>query len=245
MDGDGGARASLSLADNRPMNATKTRFDAVLFDLDGTLVDSETLGMDVLWEEGRALGMQVSREEAHRAFLGQPMGHCVGWVAERVSRPVSESAEEFTANFTSHVRRLQTQRFRDHLQAMPGAHELLSALSHPLNQPFCVATNGPREKAELTLGLTGLLPFFEQRLFTAYEVGHFKPAPGLFLHAAQALGAQPERCAVVEDSLPGVRAGVAAGMQVFSLMDVDDSLMATGRVKRIAELAELHELLAA
>jgi HAD superfamily hydrolase (TIGR01509 family) len=154
---------------------------------------------------------------------------------------VSESAEEFTANFTSHVRRLQTQRFRDQLQAMPGAHELLSAL----NKPFCVATNGPREKAELTLGLTGLLPFFEQRLFTAYEVGHFKPAPGLFLHAAQALGAQPERCAVVEDSLPGVRAGVAAGMQVFSLMDVDGSLMATGRVQRIAELAELHELLAA
>jgi beta-phosphoglucomutase-like phosphatase (HAD superfamily) len=59
------------------------------------------------------------------------------------------------------------------------------------------------------------------------------------------LGAQPERCAVVEDSLPGVRAGVAAGMQVFSLMDVDGSLMATGRVQRIAELAELHELLTA
>ena len=223
------------------MNATTTRFDAVLFDLDGTLVDSETLGMDVLWEEGRALGMQVGREEAHRAFLGQPMGHCVGWVAERVSRPLNVSAEEFSANFTARVRRLQAQRFRDHLQAMPGAHALLSAL----NKPFCVATNGPRQKAELTLGLTGLLPFFEQRLFTAYEVGHFKPAPGLFLHAAQALGAQPERCAVVEDSLPGVRAGVAAGMQVFSLMDVDDSLMATGRVQRIAELAELHELLTA
>ena len=223
------------------MNATTTRFDAILFDLDGTLVDSETLGMDVLWEEGRALGMALSREEAHRAFLGQPMGHCVGLVAERVSRPLNVSAEEFSAHFTAHVRRLQAQRFRDHLQAMPGAHELLSAL----NKPFCVATNGPREKAELTLGLTGLLPFFEQRLFTAYEVGHFKPALGLFLHAALALGAQPERCAVVEDSLPGVRAGVAAGMQVFSLMDVDDSLMATGRVQRIAELAELHELLTA
>jgi HAD superfamily hydrolase (TIGR01509 family) len=236
-----GEAQRLSLADNPCMKPTPPSFDAVLFDLDGTLVDSETLGMDVLWEEGRALGMVLSREEAHRAFLGQPMGHCVGVVAKRVSRPASMSAEEFAADFTAHVRRLQAQRFRDHLQAMPGAHDLLSALS----QPFCIATNGPREKAELTLGLTGLLPFFEQRLFTAYEVGHFKPAPGLFLHAAQALGAQPERCAVVEDSLPGVRAGVAAGMQVFSLMDVDDALMATGRVQRIAELAELHELLAA
>ena len=223
------------------MNTATTRFDAILFDLDGTLVDSETLGMDVLWEEGRALGMALSREEAHRAFLGQPMGHCVGVVAERVSRPANMSAEEFAADFTAHVRRLQAKRFRDHLQAMPGAHDLLSALS----QPFCIATNGPREKAELTLGLTGLLPFFEQRLFTAYEVGHFKPAPGLFLYAALAMGVPPERCAVVEDSLPGVRAGLAAGMQVFSLMDVDDALMATGRVQRIAELAELHELLAA
>lgn len=235
------------------MNTTPLRYDAILFDLDGTLVDSETLGMDVIWEEGRALGLEVSREEAHRAFLGQPMAHCVGFVAERVTRPLSMSAEDFAADFTAQVRRLQAHRFRDQLQAMPGAHELLSALSQPLNQPliqpfyqpFCIATNGPREKAELTLGLTGLLPFFEQRLFTAYEVGHFKPAPGLFLHAAQALGATPERCAVVEDSLPGVRAGVAAGMQVFSLMDVDDTLMATGRVQRIAELAELHELLAA
>jgi HAD superfamily hydrolase (TIGR01509 family) len=122
---------------------------------------------------------------------------------------------------------------------MPGARELLQAL----RLPYCVATNGPREKAELTLGLTGLLPFFEQRLFCAYEVGSFKPEPGLFLHAAQALGVRPSHCAVVEDSLPGVCAGVAAGMQVFSLTDVNAPLMASGRVQRIAALAELHERL--
>lgn len=97
---------------------------------------------------------------------------------------------------------------------IPGAFDLLERLTIP----FCVATNGPREKAELTLELTGLLKFFPDRLFSAYEVGIYKPDPGLFLHAAQVMGVAPERCAVVEDSLPGVQAGLAAGMQVYALL---------------------------
>lgn len=223
------------------MTASFSRFDAIVFDLDGTLVDSETLGMDVLYEQGQALGLSISRKEAHQAFLGQPMSHCVNFIAERLPRPASALNADFLADFTAGVRREQAQRFRAHLQPMPGARELLQAL----RQPFCIATNGPREKAQLTLEITGLLPFFNQRLFSAYEVGSFKPEPGLFLHAAQALGVAPERCAVVEDSLPGVRAGVAAGMQVFSLAQVDESLMASGRVQRIQALDELHPLLAA
>lgn len=210
-------------------------FDAVLFDLDGTLVDSEVTAMDVLFEEGRALGLDIGRAQAHEAFRGQPMGHCVAFIAQRLPQPVTAFGEDFVPAFTAHIRRRQAERFRQHLRPMPGAQELLQGL----RLPCCVATNGPREKAELTLGLTGLLRFFEQRLFCAYEVGSFKPDPGLFLHAARALGVRPARCAVVEDSLPGVRAGIAAGMQVFSLTDVDATLMATGRVQRISGLAEL------
>jgi HAD superfamily hydrolase (TIGR01509 family) len=226
------------MADNRAMHALQPRFDAVLFDLDGTLVDSETTAMDVLHEEGVALGLALSREEAHEAFRGQPMGRCVAFIAERLP-PVMALREDFATDFTALIRRRQAERFRQSLSPMPGARELLQALQ----LPYCVATNGPREKAELTLGLTGLLPFFENRLFCAYEVGSFKPEPGLFLHAAQALGVRPAHCAVVEDSLPGVRAGVAAGMQVFSLTSVDATLMASGRVQRIAGLSELNRLL--
>jgi HAD superfamily hydrolase (TIGR01509 family) len=105
------------------------------------------------------------------------------------------------------------ERFRQGLDTIPGATQLLSRL----RLPCAIATNGPREKAELTLGLTGLRPRFEGRLFTAYEVGSFKPDPGLFLHAAQQLQVAPGACGVVEDSLPGLRAGLAAGMTVFSL----------------------------
>jgi len=223
------------------MQAPLHPFDAVLFDLDGTLVDSETVAIDVFHEEGLALGLSFSREEARLAFQGQPMSRCVAYIADRLPRPAPALGDDFHAAFTAHIRRRQTERFRQGLLPMPGARELLQGL----RLPHCVATNGPREKAELTLGLTGLLPFFEERLFCAYEIGSFKPEPGLFLHAAQALGARPSHCAVVEDSLPGVQAGLAAGMQVFSLTEVDAALMASGRVRRIAALQELQALLAA
>jgi HAD superfamily hydrolase (TIGR01509 family) len=106
-----------------------------------------------------------------------------------------------------------------------------------------VATNGPREKVEQTLALTGLRPYFGERVFTAYEVGSFKPAPGLFLHAAAALGCAPASCAVVEDSEAGLRAGVAAGMQVFALMEGRDVPAALRpQVTCIHSLAQLPQL---
>jgi len=183
--------------------------EAIIFDCDGTLVDSETPGLDVLYEEAVKLGVTMSREQAHAEFRGKRMSLCVEAVGNRLPhRPAS-----FEAEFTATVRAAMAVRFRQSLAPLPGALDLVARLK----QPFCVATNGPREKAELTLGLTGLLPWFNNRLFCAYEVGFWKPDPRLFLHAAQALGMPATSCAVVEDSLPGVEAGLAAGMQVFSL----------------------------
>ena len=93
-------------------------------------------------------------------------------------------------------------------------HEIETVLQD-LQLPYCVASSGPREKIELSLYTTGLLHYFQGRIFSAYEVGSWKPAPGLFLHAAHALSVPPERCAVIEDSVLGVQAGRAAGMTVF------------------------------
>ena len=209
---------------------------AVIFDCDGTLVDSEVSGLDVLHQLAGLHGAAFTREEAHALFRGKRMAGCVEAIAQRLPR----RPDGFNDRFTTAVRQAMARRFRESLEPMPGALELVERLQIP----FCVATNGPREKAELTLGLTGLLPWFEGRLFCAYEVQSFKPAPGLFLHAAQALGVEPAHCAVVEDSLTGLEAGVAAGMQVFSLCppgSVPAPLAA--RVRHIGELPVLDRLL--
>jgi beta-phosphoglucomutase-like phosphatase (HAD superfamily) len=86
-----------------------------------------------------------------------------------------------------------------------------------LHLPFALASNAPHHKIELCLRVTGLLPHFAGRIFSAYDVQRWKPDPALFLFAAERLGVPPQRCAVVEDSLPGVQAGLAAGMQVIAL----------------------------
>jgi beta-phosphoglucomutase-like phosphatase (HAD superfamily) len=96
----------------------------------------------------------------------------------------------------------------------------------------------------LTLGVSGLLPRFEGRLFSSYEVGSWKPDPGLFLHAAAAMGVAPGRCAVVEDSLPGVRAAVAAGMAVFGFADLTpEADLAAAGARPFRRMADLPALL--
>jgi HAD superfamily hydrolase (TIGR01509 family) len=186
---------------------------ALIFDLDGTLVDSEAPGLDVLHQMAADLGAPWGREEMHARFGGVPMARCVSTIARHVSaqhQPLDEVV------FLQQLRLNMAARFREGLDEIPGAMVLLQRLQ-AMNKPFAIGTNGPREKAEITLGITGLRPFFGERLFCAPEVGSFKPEPGLFLHAAAALGVTPSACGVVEDSLPGIQAGLAAGMQVFSL----------------------------
>ena len=213
----------------------KSNIQAVIFDCDGTLVDSEVPGMDVLHAHARALGLDFTREQAHQQFRGVRMADCIAWIGAQLQhKPVG-----FEVDFARSVRSAQAERFNEGLAVIPGAFELLETLTIP----FCVATNGPREKVELTLGLTGLLRFFPERLFSAYEVGIFKPDPGLFLHAARVMGVAPQYCAVIEDSLPGIQAGLAAGMQVYALIHPDAlSPDVAQQIHLIKDLTELDFL---
>ncbi|HET7558139.1 MAG TPA: HAD-IA family hydrolase [Rhodanobacteraceae bacterium] len=179
--------------------------DAVIFDCDGTLVDSELLANEVLVEYAAGFGVPITLEEALQCYVGGKMADCVADMERRLGRKLPDS-------FVPELRARTAEIFRERLQAMEGAAEMLEALQ----VPCCVASSGPREKIELSLGLTGLLPRFEGRIFSAYEVGHWKPDPRLLLHAAEAMGVPPKHCAVVEDSLPGIRAGLAAGMTTFA-----------------------------
>jgi HAD superfamily hydrolase (TIGR01509 family) len=203
--------------------------EMVIFDCDGTLVDSEELGFEVLLAQARAAGVPFLPGEALLALRGKSMATCLATLAERLGRPLP-------ASFEADFRQAAAAVFRERLQPMAGAVRLLEQL----RVPCCVASNGPRSKTELTLGITGLLPLFQGRIFSAYEVGSFKPEPGLFLAAARAMGVSPARCAVVEDSLPGMLAGVAAGMQVYAVAPAPPlPAQLAGKVRVLERLEDL------
>ncbi len=178
-------------------------FRLVIFDCDGVLVDSERLAVQT---EARIL-----------SSLGWPLGE-----AEIVERFVGRSAAYMQQEIERHLgRRIDWQvefepRYREvfdrELVVVPGVLEALSRLTVPV----CVASSGSHEKMRFTLGKTGLFDRFEGRIFSVDEVPHGKPAPDIFLFAAERMGASPDRCAVVEDSVSGVTAALAAGMAVFA-----------------------------
>jgi HAD superfamily hydrolase (TIGR01509 family) len=181
-------------------------FDAIIFDSDGTLVDSEHLLNEVLVERAAAFGIALTLEEAIVRFRGVRMADSIAYLEGLQGKSLPKS-------FESDLRKRLAEVLTSRLHPVDGALELVRSLG----VPFCVASNAPRAKVELCLQVTGLLPYFKGRIFSSYEVGLFKPDPGLFLHAARSLGVSPGRCAVVEDSAPGIRAGLAAGMAVFAL----------------------------
>jgi HAD superfamily hydrolase (TIGR01509 family) len=178
--------------------------ELVIFDCDGVLVDSEGIGNAVLAQAATREGAEISAEEALHLFRGLKMAECVVEIERRSGRRVRD-------DFVADLRRAMAVAFETELRAVAGIREALAAITLPV----CVASNGPMSKMTHTLGLTGLLDHFEGRIFSAYDVGAWKPDPGLFLHAARSFGAEPSRCVVVEDSLSGIRAANAAGMRVL------------------------------
>jgi HAD superfamily hydrolase (TIGR01509 family) len=180
------------------------RFDLIIFDCDGVLVDSEPLANRILSERLAACGLTLSPEEVMRRFLGRTKAGCLELATELLGKPVPDRFVEDwdTALFAA---------LAAEVKVIEGVAELLPNLGIP----YCVASNSTPERMHLSLRTTGLLPLFEGRMFTAVEVGRPKPAPDLFLHAALSMGAAPSKCAVIEDTPTGARAGIAAGMTVF------------------------------
>lgn len=209
-------------------------FKALIFDCDGTLVDSEPLGIAALLDEAALLGFEMDREYAFTLLKGKKMSTCVEILEARFMRTLP-------AEFVPNVRSRMADSFSAHLREIDGARELLTGLQIP----YCIASNGPLEKIELTLTVSGLAEVLNGPIFSAYEVGHWKPSPELFLHAAREMGVDPDQCAVVEDSEPGIEAGLAAGMTVFALRQspADSSLEARKNLVYIDGLSDLPRYL--
>ena len=179
----------------------------VIFDCDGVLVDTEPVANRALARFLGECGYEISYEECRRLFVGRTMQAVQEHVEDALGRPLG-------SDWPARIRDETLKAFAQGIEPVAGAREVLEALA-AREKPCCVASSGRFEKMRFTLGATGLLPLVEDVLFSAEEVAHGKPAPDLFLHAAARMGHAPESCLVIEDSLPGVQAGVAAGMSVI------------------------------
>jgi HAD superfamily hydrolase (TIGR01509 family) len=179
--------------------------EAVIFDCHGVLVDTEQVGNTVLADLITGLGIPTTREQAIEEYMGRSMASCLAMLEERLGHPPP-------GDFAERYREGVVAAWRRELNPVPGVVDALDAI----DLPSCVASSGDHERMRLTLGLTGLLPRFEGRIFSATEVEHGKPAPDLFLYAADRMGFDPSTTTVVEDTVPGVQAGRAAGMRVLA-----------------------------
>lgn len=177
----------------------------VIFDCDGVLVDSEVISIAVDEIVLADLGWQIEQDEIIKKFVGRSHHHFLTVVEEHIGYKLPNGWEDS-------YQHLYREAMLRELRPVAG---IVSALDL-IKIPSCVASNGSHEKMRFTLGLTGLLTRFEGRIFSASEVASGKPAPDLFIHAASILGYQPSECVVVEDSVAGVQAALAADMKVIA-----------------------------
>ncbi len=173
-----------------------------IFDCDGVLVDSELIALSELSILMGEHGAPMSVGECRDAYMGMHNADIVRAIEARVGLALPGEGLR--------IRARMIERFRRELQPVPG----IAAALTQLDGARCVASSSDRARIALTLELTGLSAYFGEHLFSGTEVARGKPAPDLFLHAAAVMGVAPADCVVVEDSVMGVRAGVAAGMPV-------------------------------
>lgn len=206
--------------------------EAVIFDCDGVLVDSEPATLDVVVANLARHGLALSHTEANQMFVGGTL-RGVGERARAMGAPLPDSwVDDTYAEIYA--------RLRAGIPAMEGVHGLLDALE-ARGMPYAVASNGSIEKMSITLGQTGLWERFEGRMISAHVAGVAKPDPRLFLIAAEVLGRPPGTCAVVEDSPSGCTAARDAGMRCFGLVpEGDGARLAALGAQVVRSLAEVR-----
>ena len=181
------------------------KIELVIFDCDGVLVDSEQIAQEVLSSILGELGLHLSVDEVGHLFFGKTVPQCIAIAEDLLGAPIP-------TDFIAAWRERLYETFRTQpVLAVEGVREVLEKLELPV----CVVSNGPIEKMQTTLGVTGLLPFFADRLFSPDLGIAGKPAPDLFLAAADSFSVQPSACVVIEDSSGGVRGARSAGMCAF------------------------------
>ncbi|MBD0745787.1 HAD family phosphatase [Streptomyces sp. CBMA152] len=213
------------------------RYDLIIFDNDGVLVDSEPISNTILAGYLTELGIPTSYEDSIRDYMGSAMHRVHELVEERTGRTLPVGFDD-----TFHARVFAA--FERELQPVAGVADVLAKLVAD-GVPYCVASSGSHERIAVGHRTTGLDEWFEDEwIFSSQDVGRGKPAPDLFLHAAASMGVEPARCAVVEDSPLGVQAALAAGMDVYGFTAMTPAEKLQGARGFFSDMAQLRELLA-
>ncbi|EDP72183.1 HAD-superfamily hydrolase subfamily IA, variant 3 [Flavobacteriales bacterium ALC-1] len=181
-----------------------SKYKCVIFDCDGVLVDSEPLSNQVMVDLANQSGASINLDYAYNNFKGNSLQNCVKQITELIGKDIP-------FDFESEYRKQSFEKFKNEIQPIEGIKDVLNHLEIP----FCVASSGPENKIKLNLELTGLLPYFESKIFSCYTIQKWKPDPAVFIWASKTMGFKPEECVVVEDSPIGVEAAINGGFDVF------------------------------
>lgn len=208
-------------------------FDAVVFDCDGVLVDSEALSMSVSQRMVADLGWDVDLATMMEMFVGCSREFFVEQVEKNIGRRLEQG-------WNAPYRGWLEEAFREGLSTVPG----ISRALEQIDLPAAVASNSGHERIRMSLDLTGLLERFDGRISSADDVAAGKPAPDVYLHAAGILGVPPHRCIAVDDSAFGVEAAHRAGMYVLAYAGHGnaDRLPAGDRIMLLHDIEELPDL---
>ncbi|MBZ3907122.1 HAD family hydrolase [Streptomyces griseiscabiei] len=212
------------------------RYDLVIFDNDGVLVDSEPISNRLLAAYLTELGHPTSYEDSIRDYMGSAMHRVHELVRER-------TGQALPVDFDDVFHQRVFAAFERELEPVPGVVPVLEKLVAD-EVPYCVASSGSHERIRVGHRKTGLDRWFGDGLvFSSQDVGRGKPAPDLFLYAAERMGVAPEKCVVVEDSPLGVRAGLAAGMEVYGFTAMTSAGKLPGARGYFSDMGELLGLL--
>jgi beta-phosphoglucomutase-like phosphatase (HAD superfamily) len=218
------------------------QFEAVLFDCDGVLVDSEPITNGVLRDMLEELGWVLTKEDCMRLFVGKA-------VKDEVEIIEAKTGKRLTDDWLAEFRARRNAALERDLVAVRNIHDAVAAIHGGHGGRIACASGADRFKVELQLRKVGLMPYFEGYVFSGHELPRSKPFPDVYLAAAAALKADPRRCAVVEDTVTGVTAGVAAGATVFGYSppelghDLPGALRGAGAATIFTDMADLSRLL--
>lgn len=212
------------------------RYDLVIFDNDGVLVDSEPLSNTILAAYLTELGHPTTYEDSLRDYMGAAVHRVHDLVLERSGQRLPT---DFDVTFHARV----FAAFERELEPVAGAVDVLEKLVAG-GVPYCLASSGSHKRIRVGHRRTGLDRWFgDELIFSSEDVGRGKPAPDLFLYAAARMGVAPEKCVVVEDSPLGVRAAVAAGMDVYGFTAMTPAERLSGATELFGDMGELADLL--